>query len=102
MVRLHECIALSIVWASMLLYIHLLGTGFIQSSFDMEVALAIYIASSFVALSIVIVGDFKDIEGWDEQVFKRFVKIYIVLLTIVCIYLACNIAMLWLYLKGSI
>jgi hypothetical protein len=63
----------------------MLGAGFIRTSLDAEMFAAIYIAINFVAFSILIVVNF---ENYSEGI----VKGYIMLLTCICVYLACNLA----------
>jgi hypothetical protein len=82
-----DCVGFFTVFTMTFLYIHMLGAGFIRTSLDAEMFAAIYIAINFVAFSILIVVNF---ENYSEKIIKG----YIILLTCVCAYLACNFAVL--------
>jgi hypothetical protein len=80
-----DCIGFSIIFTMTFLYIHMLGAGFIRTSLDAEMFAAIYIAINFVTFSVLIVVNF---ENYSEKTIKG----YIMLLTCICAYLACNLA----------
>jgi hypothetical protein len=80
-----DCVGFFTVFTMTFLYIHMLGAGFIRTSLDAEMFAAIYIVINFVTFSILIVVNF---ENYSEKTIKG----YIILLTCICVYLACNLA----------
>jgi drug/metabolite transporter (DMT)-like permease len=77
-----NCAGLLIVFAAIFFVLYLIFTGHIRDALDAAAAMAVYIAFNFVAFSILVVADFENRSG-------RAVRGYIILLTCICVYLAC-------------
>ena len=80
-----DCVELLIAFAAIFFVLYLIFTGHVRNAIDAAVAMSVYVAINFVAFSILIIVNF-------EKCGDRAVKGYIILLTCICLYLACNLA----------